>query len=313
MSRRVLCCTGFLAQSLLLTAGGSLRAEGKVEFKADKGRTFEFTVRESSTSESDSSRGQFSMKNSMEAVYRIEVAEKKDNGDLSLKVTIASLKAKDEGRDRTFEFDSAKADGGEETAPIRQAIGKPLTVQVSGGRVKEVTGLPELERPADGDRGNFRGFRALRLVGRNAVTSHLELILGSVVQGQSLEKGKEFKLADDRPRGDQDGERRGRGRFGRGERTAILYKYEGEEKSDDSPAAKFVLSPRPPEGDGAERGQRKGAGTALVSLKDGFLLKLHFEAESGGEFDRNGETMKFSRKSKLEVARGAPAPVPVKL
>jgi hypothetical protein len=291
---------------------GALPAEekkpGKVELRAEKGQVTEFVVKRSSSSDFG---GQQRAEES-EIEYRIEVAEKKEGGAV-LKVTYASVKAKGERRDGPWEFDSAKKEGGDESAAaIREAIAKPITVEVQKGRVTDIVGLPEPQRP-DGDGGQgFRGMRGTRIAGREALRRDLELILAAPIQGEALEKGKVYRLArEERPAAKDapEGERKGRGgRFGRGGfgfgQVPLAYKFEADESAGSVPAAKFSLAAEPPEPrEGGPRVESKSEGSATISLKDGLLLKLDLETSSSWEFERDGQTTRTSMKSKTSVAR----------
>jgi hypothetical protein len=300
---------GFLAVSGARAAED--KAPGKLEVKAAKGKAVEFTLKQSSENASNSSRGEFKSSDQTETTYRIEVADRKDNGDLSLKVTYVGLKAKLSGRDgNAWEFDSTKTGSDDDAASqVRKAMESSITVDVKGGRVSEISGLPEVQRPEGGQGGDFRGFRARSLVSRRSLRNDLELILASAVQGQSLEKGKEYRAAEaqDGDRGGDGGGRGGRG-FRGGFTPRVANKFEGEEKA----AAKFSLTTFRPErqgGDGNRGGNftSKGEGTALVSLEDGLLLSMTLTSESKGEFERDGQSSSFERKSRTEITRGAGA------
>lgn len=308
--------------AVAVLVAGMLQAEdkkpGKIELKAEKGQVAEFVVKRSSLSEgSGGQQGDYKRNEESEIEYRIEVAEKKEGGDLVLKVSYGSVKAKADRRDGTWEFDSAKKEGGDESdTAIREAIAKPITVEVRKGRVTDIIGLPEPPRP-DGDGGQgFRAMRGTRIAGREALRRDLDLILAAPVQGEALEKGKEYRLArEERPQADGEkgageGERKGRGgRFGRGGfgfgQVRLAYKFEGDEKVGNVAAAKFSLSADRPEParEGGPAVQAKGEGSAIISLQDGLLLKLELDTATSFEFERDGQKSTNATKSKTTVAR----------
>jgi len=305
--------------AVIVLAGGVLVAEdakaGKVELKTEKGQVAEFMVKRTSTSEgSGGQAGDYKRNEESEIEYKIEVAEKKEGGDLVLKVSYGSVKAKADRRDGTWEFDSAKKEGGDESdQAIRDAIAKPITVEVRKGRVTDIVGLPEPPR-ADGGGGQqaFRAMRGARIAGREALRRDLDLILAAPVQGEALEKGKEYRLArEERRQGEEKteggrGQGRGgrfRGGFGFGQ-VRVAYKFEGDEKVGNVPAAKFSLSADRPEArEGGPTIQSKSEGSATVSLQDGLLLKLELDSSSSWEFERDGQKSTNSTKSKTTVAR----------
>jgi len=295
-----------------LGAVGVLRADdkkpAKLDWTAKKGDAALFTVKRSSSSEG----GQFSTKEETEIQYRIEVADRKDNGDLELKVSYAKAKSKQEGRDSTWEFDSAEKDGGDEAAAfLRGVVSKAITVKLSGGKIADVAGFPELERPEQGGGGEgFRLFRRKGLLSRRSLEGDLDLILARAVRGQDLESGKEYRLAREEPAGGEgEGRRRFGGLFGRGGSPRVLFKYQGEDKAGDQVAAKFALSAEPPqrpEGDGP-RAEVKSEGAAAVSMKDGLLLKLEVSTKSKFEGERDGQSFSFSTSSKTVILRETPS------
>jgi hypothetical protein len=287
-----------LGLSFCLTALASAQ-DAKLELKAPKGHSAEYTVKETTTSDF----GGGTRASESEITYLIEVAEKKDNGDAVVKVTYKSVKAKQEGGDATWEFDSAKKEGGDEVATqLRQTIASPITIHVSGGKITEISGIAEPQRQEGGQ--GFRGMRAGRIAGRAAIERHVGMILASPAHNQKLEKGKEYKQEGRRQEASGDGERRGR-RFGR-DNFLLAYKFEGEEKARNAPAAKFKLSAfRQPAGADAPevRGELKSEGKSLVSLEDGLLIELDLTTDSKTEFERDGETRSFTSKSKITVER----------
>ena len=100
---------------------------------------------------------------------RNSALEKKD-GEAVLKATVASLKARGEGRGEPWSVDSSKKEeGGEAGEQFRQVLGKAITVKVREGKAVEVSGLPEPERREGGGGQGFAGFRAREIVGRRAV------------------------------------------------------------------------------------------------------------------------------------------------
>ena len=290
----------FLAPGLSFCLSALAAAQdAKLDLKARKGHTAEYTVKESTTTDF----GGGARASESEITYLIEVAEKKDNGDAVIKVTYKSLKAKQEGGDSTWEFDSAKPEGGDErAAQLRKTLASPITVEVSGGKITEISGISEPERQEGGE--GFRRGRAGRIAGRAAIERHIGLILATPAQNQKLEKGKEYKQEARRQEAAGDNQNRRRG-FGR-DNFLLAYKFEGEEKAGSASAARFKLSAfRQPAGADAPepRGELKTDGTALVSLEDGLLLKLDLSTDSKTEFERDGETRSFSSKSKITIER----------
>ncbi len=279
----------------------------KVAWKVEKGAALAFNVKRQATTQGQSPRGEFKVNSSSEIQYRVEVAGQKDNGDLVLKVTYTSVKAKAEGREGAWEFDSAKKEGKDDvSAYLQDATSKTIEVKLAGGKIAEIAGFPELQR-AEGDQGNFRRFQGLRIAGRNALQNDLELILSTAVQGQALEKDKVYRRSSEaRGAGEEGSRQRGRGMFDRGEARAA-YKYEGDEKVGDAAAAKFSFASVPPEkteeGGARQEINTKARGSALVSQKDGLLLKLELSSEGESSFERDGQTSKFSRQSKVEIVR----------
>ena len=293
----------FLAMGISWSLCASLLAEEKkIQLKAPKGHKAEYTVKDSSTSEGEFNGNAWRMENETEITYEIEVAERKENGDAVIKVAYKAVKAKQSGRDRDWEFDSAKKDEGDEAADaLRKTIAGPITVEVSGGKVTEISGITDAPRGEGAEA--FRGARARRIAGRNALQRHIEMILASPAQGQNLEKGKEYKQE---ARRSEDGDGEGRRRFRGRDNYLLSYKYDGEEKVGGANAAKFkVAAFRPPSGgDGPQpKSEDKSEGTALVSLEDGLLVKLDVATDSVTEFERDGQTSKISSKSKLSVER----------
>ena len=291
----------FLGLGLSFGLGALASAQdAKLELKAPKGHSAEYTVKETSTNDF----GGGSRTSESEITYLIEVAEKKENGDAVIKVTYKAVKAKQEGGDAPWEFDSAKKEGDDDVATqLRQTIASPITVHVSGGKISEISGIAEPQRQEGGQ--GFRGMRAGRIAGRAAIERHVGMILASPAQGQKLEKGKEYKQEARRQEASGDGGNRGRGRFGR-DNFLLAYKFEGEEKARNAPAARFKLSAfRQPAGADAPeiRGELKSEGKSLVSLEDGLLIELDLTTDSKTEFERDGETRSFTSKSKITVER----------
>ncbi|MBI4586391.1 MAG: hypothetical protein HY717_20470 [Planctomycetes bacterium] len=280
----------------------------KIAWKVEKGAALAFNVKRQSATQGQSPRGEFKVNTSSEIQYRVEVADRKDNGDLVLKVTYASVKAKSEGREGAWEFDSAKKEGKDDvTAYLQDATAKTIEVKLAGGKIADIAGFPEIQRGGEGDRGNFRRFQGLRVAGRNALQNDLELILSTAVLGQALEKDKVYiRSREARGAGEEGARQRGRGMFDRGEARAA-YRYEGDEKVGDAAAAKFSFASAPPEkteeGGARQELNTKAKGSALVSQKDGLLLKLELSSEGESSFERDGQTSKFSRQSKVEIAR----------
>ncbi len=301
--------------AFVLAAAGTLHAEDKqapkLEWKGKKGDAVAFTVERSSSMEMQGQRD-FKSSDESQVQYRFEVADAKGPGEFELKVTYVSVKAKQEGGDRKFEFDSSKKEGGDEIAgALREAMGRSITVKVAGGKVSDIAGFPEV-RPPEGGQPDFRGMRARGLVSRRALEQDLDLILARAVQGQTLEKGKEYRLA--REEGDSAsgrGRGAGRGFFGRSD-GPLVFKYEGEEEVGGQSAARFSLAADTSRRPGADAGftmERKSEGTAQVSLKDGGLLKLEVKSQSKTEGERNGQSFKSSGTSKTVIQRGS-APKP---
>ncbi len=284
----------------------------KVALKVDKGATLSYTVKRNASSESQFGDNEFSTNDETEIAYKIEVADKKDNGDLSLKVTYATLKTKQSMRDQTFEFDSAKeAKSDDEIATtLRNTIAKPITATFSGGKVTKIEGFPEVQRPEQGDRGAFRRMQILgNTAGQRALQRDLDIILCTAIQGQSLEKGKEYKPAPvAAPEGGGEGRRRGRGFFGGGRETRSILKFEGEDQADGKKVLRFSLAAEPPaeQGDGP-RAEVKTDGSALVSSDDGILSKLEMKSESKTSFERDGQTSRSHRKATTTITRSASA------
>jgi len=311
-------CGISLCLAFALSAAGILNAEdkpsSKLEWKGQKGDAALFSVQRNSTTESQGGQREGKSNDESEIQYKIQVAESKDGGNCELKINYVSVKSKQDAGDRKFEFDSSKKEGGDETATaLREAMGRQITVKISGGKISEVTGFPEVTRPEGGQR-NFQGFGARMLVSRRGLEQDLDLILARAVQGQALEKGKEYRLAREegdaaaKDRGQGQGRGQGRGMFGRGD-SSLLYKYEGNEEVGGQAAAKFSLAadntPRPG-GDGNRPAtERKSEGKALVSIKDGILLKLEVKSESKSEGEFNGNSFKRSTSSKTVISRGA--------
>jgi hypothetical protein len=293
-----------LASASILTVS-ILGAEApKLEWKVSKGDKLAFTVARTSTMDSQSSRGSFKSEGSSEIEYRIEVAEAK-GGDLELKVAYGVIKMKQSGREggAGWEFDSAKKEGDDASAKyLKEVLGKTFTAKVSGGKIADVEGFPEVERPEGGQ--GFRGMSARFTVGPRSLQSDLGLILALPAAGKALEAGKEYRFPPrEAAAGEGAREGRGGGRFG-GER--LLMKYQGVEKVDAGDVARFALAPEPREGAGeGPRMETKAEGKADVFLKDGMLLKLEVSSEGKSEGERDGSSFKFSRTSKTTIRRGA--------
>lgn len=272
----------------------------KPAIKVEKGKTTSFVVMR--TSESSSSRGE--SKSTTETEYKVTLTNKKDSGDLVFTVAYASLRVKREGGRREFSFDSGDKDDDSEIAEaIRKAIAKPITVTVSGGAIKDISGFPERERPAAGERRRFRG-GAGAYAGEGTLRRDLDVIFATAVQGKVLEKGKSYTTPRRQRDRDGGGDRRRRGGFGGG--TRLAFTFEGVEKV----TAKFALAaaprePRPDDDGDRPRFERKEKtkGVATLSLKDGFLLKLDLTTDSkvSGEF--NGNEFSFETKTTMKISR----------
>lgn len=315
------------AQEKAAEAQGATRLMHKLK----KGWSQEFTVARSSTTKSETSQGSFEGKDEGKTVYRVEVAEVKDSGALALDVTIVSVQLAMSGRGDGVEFDSTKpAAAGESEAmgALRTALKSTARVTVEGGKVKEVSGLPELPRPQRGaggndgntPRGQFRGLRLLGTVSPFSVRRDLGMILASQLQGQDLVKGKEYHPQPiERPAGDQqqgDTPRRGQGpgRGGPGgvggDRLSFL--FEGE--SEGAAAFQVKLAPPPQGGANNQRAgtvERTGEGKARVSLEDGLLQSLEATTHTLRKGERNGNTFSFATTTRTSISRGA-ANTPVK-
>ncbi len=305
-------------------------APAKVELKLAKGDAFAYTITSASTNETKGGQFEGKFANSSEVKYAIKVKDKKDNGDLVLEVTYASVKIKDEGRQGAFEFDSAKPTGAADNANLEKAVKSTLTVTVSGNKVKEVTGFPEIARPAaGGDQGekgkNTRGAgmrggfgRGTGVVSQRALTTDMGYILSSAVQGVALEKGKTYQTPRPEPAAPAATDEKGKGTRGRGGFAGMMgginleYTFQGAEAD----AAKFDVARKPPQAaaggpgggpggafGGAFGGEAKG--TALVSLKDGLLQKLELKSASERSSDRQGTTVSSKSSSTTTVARTA--------
>jgi hypothetical protein len=294
-----------VALALFVPAALAFADGPKVQLKAKKGDTCVYSVQKTSSTDG----GAFKMNNATEIEYKIEVADAKD-GELELKVTYGAIKTKQEssggqGGGQTWEYDSSKPAGDDEAAKtLKETTSKPITVKVKDGKIADVKGFPEVQRPEDGQGGPgaMRGMRARMIAGRMALEGDLSMILALPVQGQTLEKDKEYKAVRPEAAAGGEGKKGGRGRGGFGGRfgmPGLVYKYQGEEKD----AAKFAISP---EQFGPAPQESKAEGSAQVSLKDGMLLQLTSKSESKREFDRNGEKSTFSMSSKVEVKRCAP-------
>ena len=250
-----------------------------IELKVPRGKSLSFVVER----EIVTTFGTGERKSTSRVEYSIAAAGVNDRGDRVFTVKYVTLKSTREGGQRAFEFDSTKdRSGGEFSDLLRRSIAKPITVTVAGGKIRDVSGFPS--SPADdGDRGaRFRRFMVERIAGRRAVDRDVNLILAMAVHGQSLEKDKAYKLA---PAPRPEGRRRGFG-FGRGDAT-VVYRFDGLADG----GARFSLTAEYPplSAEARERGaRRKGSasGQALVSLKDGAVLRLELtsETEFSGEF-----------------------------
>lgn len=272
---------------------GSEEQPQKLHVNVKKGRKVEFVVKMISSMEGKSSRGDFKAGGETEVVYRIEFGEKTEGG-LNLKVNCNSIKAKMEGREETWEFDSSKKEGdGVAAEYLRKVLASTATVQVQGGKIGEISGLPE--RP-EIEQGQWQ-LRQRMFVNQRAMQRDLELILSSPVQDQTLEEGKEYR--PEAPAADS-GERRRRFR------RSIAYTLKGLQKR----TATFTLKSFRPEGQSDEgpfgNMEVKSNGTARVNLRDGLILRLNFESESSSKGERDGQSFAFSSKSKVEVQRKRP-------
>jgi hypothetical protein len=297
-------CLAWAPVIALASASILLAAEApKLEWKVSKGDKLAFTAARTSTMDSQSSRGSFKSEGSSEIEYKIEVADAK-GGDLELKVAYGVIKMKQSGRDggAGWEFDSAKKEGDDaSTKYLKEVLGKTFTVKVSGGKIADIEGFPEVEQPQQGGQG-FRGMTARFTVSPRSLQSDLGLILALPADGKTLEAGKEYRFPP-REAAAGEGARGGRGgaRFG-GDR--LVMKFQGVEKADGQEVARFALSPEPREGGGnGPQIETKADGKADVSLKDGMLLKL--EVSSEGKSEGGDSNFKFSRTSKTTIRRGA--------
>jgi len=308
-------------------------AAAKLECRLEKGDKAVFQVERSTQSQGEGPRGSFKQNEETKIEYQIEVGDKKENGDLVLQVKFGSVQAKMEGRESTWEFDSTKK--AEDDAPkyLRDALGKTITVSVSGGEIKDVTGFPEPPRAEEGTRPGNRAYRGMSVLSRGAVFRDLTLILSSAAAGQTLEKGREYKLAPgERPsRGERKDEKKDPSResvlrgamlwFGL---PGLKYRFEGEEKTGDEKTggetlARFVLGTAErergtPGKDAGKEGERRGKteekvdGTVLVCMKDGLVSKLEMVTTYKSERPlRDQGTFRTERKTKTVITR-APAP-----
>ena len=291
---------GSLILSLVLASAGSVLAGDapKLKWTVNAGDTVTYMV----TRESSMEGGQGGFKSSDEIEYKVKV-DSASGGDLTLSVTYGAVKAKTEGGNTTWEFDSAKKEGDDESAKaLREQLSKTITVKVSGGKIADVTGFPEMQAPQPGERGGFRGRRGMMIAGRFRLEGDLGLILGLAVQGKDLEAGKEYKVVREPP---AEGKKSFRGgMFGRGE--SYVFKYQGEEQAGRGRAAAFALSAEPPpagQGPGGMQSTAKAEGKALYSLRRGMLSRLQVTSERKTEGERNGQSFSFTSKSKTEIQR----------
>ncbi len=296
-------------------------APAKVELKLAKGDALQYTVTTTSATEGTNAQGAFTRSSTTEVRYAIKIEDRKDNGDLVLAVTYASVKIKEEGGRNAFEFDSAKPGGGAETAELEKIVKSTVKAAVAGGKVKEVTGFPEAARTAAGrdakggaaEPGKRRMpvvggfFRGMNAVGATALTRDLSYILSSPVQGVALEKGKTYQTAPvERPAADEKG--KGRGGVGRMAGMNLEYTYEGQEAD----AARFAVVRKAPQsargGPAAGMGPGAGAeakGAALVAVKDGLLQKLELKSATDRSSERSGQTSTTKTSMTTTVVRTA--------
>ena len=142
----------FAALSFVAILAGSAAAAEKVQWKVGKGEKLSFAVKKANSMERSSSQGEFKSTGSSELQYRIEVAEAKGS-DLELKVTYGPVKAKQEGRVRTWEFDSSKKDEGNEASKLLGQVLRVLFDELPTARVRAVADLvaPAPEVPLHGE------------------------------------------------------------------------------------------------------------------------------------------------------------------
>ena len=115
------------------------------------------------------------------------------------------------GRDLGVRF-GEEGRGDELATQLRKTIASPITVEVSGGKITEISGIAEPERQEGAEpREGFRRARAGRIAGRGAIERHIGLILATPAQNQKLEKGKEYKQEARRQEAAGDGENGGGG------------------------------------------------------------------------------------------------------
>ncbi|MBI4602548.1 MAG: hypothetical protein HY721_11365 [Planctomycetes bacterium] len=338
VERRLAWGLGIGAAALTLAAGPLVAEEAKarLDLKPGKGGLGTFTVKRTVSGKQFTPRGESVEARESEVTYKVEVAERKENGDLVLKVVFGSLKAKDSGGE-PWELDSAAKDDGADEGKklLREVLASTATVTVSGGEITDVSGLPAL-RPAGADAPGGGGGRqgpqasgrrrVAGLVGLAALQRDLALILAFPAQGKDLEKGKEYKAAARRPEGtagEKGGKRAGRGRFGGlldGRGPPVTFRFEGEEKSAEQTALRFALAAAEtaaPPGDGGDRPRfqrkSKGDGSGLFLKTDGAVLKLELTIEESSEGGRDDRVFKSQRTTKVSVTRGEPAKPAVKL
>ncbi len=260
-----------------------------------------FNVQRTSHSEGTSSNGDFKSDSTTDIRYRIRLAEKKDSGDMVLEVTYGAVKVKSEGSRGGWEFDSAKeGEGDEAAASLKEVLKKTITVTVSEGIIKEVSGFPEAEEGG-------RGFRGRMVASPFALRRDLELILSLPVLGKALEEKKVYQMA----RPEQPSDAGGR-RF-RGFRERVAYTYDGQEQVGRGNVAKFSLSAAPSEREGGEERpniSRKITGTALIALRDGLLRRLNIESSSEMKGERDGQSFSFKRSSTTTIQRARPQGAP---
>lgn len=296
--------------TILFLAWSHLAAEEptKIQLRPRKGFEVAYTVKRQSRDTGESSRGEWKSESSIEIEYRIHVAERKKHGDLELSVTYGPVKVKRESTRGSWEFDSTSEEAKVDKATAALLESK-INVTVSEGRVKEVSGFPEVRR-GEGER---QGSPLRWIAGQRALQRDLDYILSSQVLGRKLEKGTMYLPEPEKPTGDGGRRRRWRGD------PMLAYKFRGLGKIRGIRTAQFTLRDTLAQGE-EERPpfQRKdeAKGSARISLKDGMLLELELGSETETKGEWQGQKFESKRKLSLRIERRDPKkaePKPVSL
>ncbi|HLU46501.1 MAG TPA: hypothetical protein VK116_00405, partial [Planctomycetota bacterium] len=265
------------AAFLLASTSAVAQDAKKLALKVKEDDTLEYVIERTTKTKRESDQGDFESTQESKATYKIEVADVNDDGTIVLRVRYGAFQGKGGFGDQTWTFDSTKKAEGESDPVqsfLREAASATYTATIAEGRIRDVTGGPEIERGGGQGRRGLMGMRSV--VGARPIRQDLELIVALPAHGQTLEKGKTYVH---RPEERGQGQGRGRGFFGRGPR----YAWKVEEIAADK--ATFTLSAAPRDESNDRAPEIKVEGKATVALATGTVASLEAVTESKSQSD----------------------------